>query len=200
MGQIQLFITPIQTRYFILRCLVVAFLAIDTTWLNANPKQTKNSQPSRNDWPIPNEPQQLFYLQRDPDINTIIYQLNIENGHIDADNPINIFWIRYAEDQERKPLNYIQRTMAFGMTHRTLENGDFALQLVSYKTLPLRLSFNAETKKHVVYTRIQGKQAILDRIYVRINGGSTFNPNIEYFELTGRHVSSGRAVSERIVP
>ncbi len=152
------------------------------------------------EWPVPAEPLQLFYLQRDPDINTVVYQLNMVDGEINEDQPVNVFWIRYAENNEQKPLNYVQRTMAFGLTHKKLVNGDFALQLVSYKDLSLRLSYHPSMRRHVVYARINETQAILDRIYVRIDGGSTFNPNILYFELSGRDTSTGRSVSERVTP
>lgn len=200
MGQLYLFRPLAYAPRILLRCLVLAVFAVDAPEVRAHEKPAKARQPDKTDWPVPNEPQQLFYIQRDPDINTVVYQLNLANGQIDRDNPVNIFWIRYNEDEQRKPLNYVQRTMAFGMSHKELENGDYALQLVSYKDLPLRLSYSKKKQKYVVYTQIQGAEAVLDRIYVRINGGSMFNPNIVYFELSGRHVSTGQTVSERISP
>lgn len=200
MGQNRFPRAPSRTPYVIFQCLVMAFLIVDVPLIYARGKQFESNAPSVTDWPVPNEPRQLFYLQRDPDTNTVIYQLNTLKGRIDPDNPINVFWIRYAEGDERKPLNYIQRTMAFGMTHRALENGDFELKLVSYKDLALRLSRDEKSGKYVVYTQIAGTLAILDRIYVRVDGGSTLNPNIEYFELSGRDASSGRVISERMIP
>lgn len=190
----------IQIPLPILNWLMLAALMFEVPPARAQEKQTSATHMATTAWPIPSETHQLFYLQRDPDINTVVYRVNLVDGKLDTDNPVDIFWIRYAENNERKPLNYIQRTMAFGMTHAILDDGDIELQLVSYKTLPLRLSFDKKKGKHVVYTRISGTQALLDRIYVRIDGGSTFNPNIEYFELFGRQLSSGKAISERISP
>ena len=60
---------------------------------------------------------QLFYLQRDPNTNTVIYQLNVDRaGKLDEDEPVNVFWIRYDEHGERKDLNFIQRKFAYGLT------------------------------------------------------------------------------------
>lgn len=150
--------------------------------------------------PVPNEPKQLFYLQRDPDDNTVIYQLNTIDGVVDADNPVNSYWIRYAEGGVRRDLNFLQRTMAYGVSHKSLSNGDFELRLAAYKSHPLRLSYCEKSETYKVYTTINGREAVLERIFVRIEGGSMLSPNISYFELSGRDTATQAQVSERIKP
>jgi len=150
--------------------------------------------------PVPNENKQLFYLQRDPDENTVIYQLNMADSVIDSDEPINVYWIRYTEGGVRKDLNFIQRTMAYGISHKALGNGSYELRLAAYKSHPFRLSYCDKSKKYVVYTSINNREAILDRIFVRIDGGSQFNPDIAYFELSGRDSATLARVTERIKP
>ena len=67
-------------------------------------------------FPIPSgNSKQLFYLQRTPNKNTIVYELNYKNGEIDTEEPIHGFWIRYQEDGQREDLNYIQRKFAYGL-------------------------------------------------------------------------------------
>ena len=150
--------------------------------------------------PVPHEKGQLFYLQRDPDENTVVYQLNTQNDKIDQTNPIDVYWIRYAEGGTRKNLSFVQRTMAYGINSKELENGDFELQLAAYKALPLRLTYLKSQKKHVVLTKINGRPAILDRIFVRITGGTTLNPDIAYFELSGRDTTGTVRLSEQRQP
>ena len=150
--------------------------------------------------PVPNEKKQLFYLQRDPDENTVIYQLNCVDGGVDPDEPVNVYWIRYAEGGVRKDLNFVQRTMAYGISHESLGNGQYELRLAAYKQHPFRLSYCNRSKKYVVYTSINNKEAILDRIFVRINGGSKLNPNVDYFELCGRDSATFAPLMERIKP
>lgn len=150
--------------------------------------------------PVPDEPKQLFYLQRDPDDNTVIYQLNTVDGVVDADKPVNSYWIRYAEGGTRKDLNFVQRTMAYGISHKALNNGDFELRLAAYKDHPLRLGYCEESGTYKVYTAINGREAVLERIFVRIEGGSMFSPNITYFELSGRDTATLARVTERIKP
>lgn len=150
--------------------------------------------------PVPNEPNQLFYLQRDPDDNTVIYQLNTINGAVDADKPVNSYWIRYAEGGVRRDLNIMQRTMAYGISHKRLGNGDFELRLAAYKSHPLRLGYCEKSGTYNVYTTINDREAVLERVFVRIEGGSMLSPDISYFELSGRDTATQEQVSERIKP
>lgn len=149
---------------------------------------------------VPDEPNQLFYLQRDPDDNTVIYQLNIVDGVVDADKPVNVYWIRYAEGGTRQELNFLQRTMAYGISHKSLGDGAYELRLAAYKDHPLRLAYCEKSRTHKVYTTIDNRNAVLERIFVRIDGGSMLSPNILYFELTGRDTTTQARVSERVKP
>lgn len=150
--------------------------------------------------PVPNEPNQLFYLQRDPDDNTVIYQLNTVDGVVDPDKPVNVYWIRYAEGGTRQELNFLQRTMAYGISHRSLGDGAYELRLAAYKDHPLRLAYCEKSRTHKAYTTIDNRNAVLERIFVRIEGGSMLSPNILYFELTGRDTTTQARVSERVKP
>ena len=150
--------------------------------------------------PIPNEKKQLFYLQRDPDENTVVYQLNLDGEQVDADKPVNVYWIRYTEGGERKGLNLVQRTMAYGISHKALDNGDFELRIAAHKSLPLRHDYSKEHKQCVWFAASNNREAILRRVYVRVDGGSTFSPDIVYFELCGRDVSTYAKVTQRIQP
>lgn len=98
--------------------------------------QSKNPSPLH--FPTPkNIDNMLFYIQRDPNTNTAIYAINYqENGKINKSSPIKAYWIRYAEKGEKKDFNYIQRKFAYGIESKTLNNEDFELQFVSYKSYP----------------------------------------------------------------
>ncbi len=58
---------------------------------------------------------QLFYLQRQPNTNTIIVDLNVKNGRFDTEDPVHVYWLRYTEEGQKKELNWIQRTFAYGI-------------------------------------------------------------------------------------
>lgn len=65
-------------------------------------------------FPEPANVNKLFYIQRDPNTNTLIYELNTNDaGELDTDNPLHVYWIRYAEKGQREELSYIQRNSKF---------------------------------------------------------------------------------------
>jgi len=141
----------------------------------------------------------LFYLQRTPNANTIICELNEVNGMLNKDEPVHVLWIRYTEHNQRQELNFIQRHFAYGIRSRPLGNDKYELRFVSYRKIPMYLMRSPVDNKHHVYANITGKQAILSRIFIKINPGGTFwSPNIEYLELKGTDPNDGRELIQRI--
>ncbi|GGF24310.1 hypothetical protein GCM10011518_37070 [Flavobacterium limi] len=142
----------------------------------------------------------LFYIQRDPNTNTAIYALNYqENGKIDKKNPIKAYWIRYAEKGEKKDFSYIQRKFAYGIESKALNSEDFELQFVSYKKLPLTLKKLDSDQQYHVFVNVNQKKIQVEKIFVRIEGGSFWLPNVKYVEVTGIDVSSNKIIAERIL-
>ncbi len=143
---------------------------------------------------------QLFYLQRDPNTNTIIYQLNVnERGQVNRKEPIHVFWMRYEEGGQLKELNFIQRRFAYGLKARQIEPDTYELRFVSYSRFQFYLSKPDGEDQYRVYTTIARKRAVLKRIYVHIEeGGSFWKPNVKYVELSGTDEVTGTDVMERI--
>src|SRR5580765_3967987 len=92
---------------FIKKIAIVLFI------LNANNGLAQDGKvfpvPSGND-------NQLFYLQRTPNTNTVVYEVKYtKTGQLDTTEPVHVFWIRYAEKGQRAELSYIQRHFAYGI-------------------------------------------------------------------------------------
>lgn len=168
--------------------------------ISASAQTTDNNDPSPLKFPTPKGiANQLFYVQRDPNINTIICELNMnEDGTVDKKKPVNVYWIRYDEGNEKKDLSYIQRKFAYGIETKDLGNDQYELRFVSYKKFPLYLSKSAEDNKYHVYVTVNKKKIQLDRIFLRIEGGSFWIPNVKYVELRGINTANKTAISERI--
>ncbi|HVM88652.1 MAG TPA: DUF4833 domain-containing protein [Puia sp.] len=142
---------------------------------------------------------QLFYLQKTPNTNTIVCELNIaSNGKVVEDEPVHVYWIRYKEGGQKAELSFLQRTFAYGVKSKTLGDGKFEIHFVSYKKKPFYLLKSSADNQYHAYTSINSRTAILKRIFVKINSGGTFwSPNIEYIELKGVDPASGKEVMER---
>jgi hypothetical protein len=148
--------------------------------------------------PVSNE--RLFYLQRTSNFNTIVYDLNIgSDGKLDTDEPVKTYWIRYAENGQKQQLSYIQRKFAYGLTAKALNNGNYDIRFVSYKKFPLTL-MKAEDGKYHIFAFIAQKQVIINRIFVKIDGGSFWLPNVTYVEVKGSDPETGREIVERFKP
>jgi hypothetical protein len=152
-------------------------------------------------FPTPNVPSKLFYVQRDPNTNTIIYDLNVDNkGVLDTENPVHVYWIKYNERGQKEELNFIQRKFAYGLVTKPLDNGKFDVRFVSYKKYPLSLMKSATDNKYHIYATIEKKQAILNRIFIKIEGGTFWVPNVVYVEVKGTDPLTGKEIMERFKP
>jgi hypothetical protein len=73
------------------------------------------------------------------------------------------------------------------------------MHFVSYKRLDFYLKKSPIDNQHHVYATIVGKEAILSRVYIKINpGGSFWSPNVEYIELKGTDPDNGKEIMQRI--
>ena len=70
----------------------------------------------RPEFKTPDEPNQLFYVQRSPNANTVIYAARLDDkGEIDRGNPVEGFWRKFNIDGSKQSLNMIERMMAYGV-------------------------------------------------------------------------------------
>ncbi|PRY54475.1 phosphatidylglycerophosphate synthase [Arcticibacter pallidicorallinus] len=149
-------------------------------------------------FPVPKVSNQLFYLQRDPNANTIICQLNLDtDGKPNQKNPVNVFWIRYTEGGKRSELNFIQRKFAYGITTKQIDVDKHELKFVSYGKYPMYL-MKGKDKKYHVFSKVANRQAILNSVYVHIDGGSFWVPNVVYVEFKATDPDTGEQLTERI--
>jgi hypothetical protein len=148
-------------------------------------------------FPVPSgNPNQLFYLQRTVNANTIVCELNYKNGVVDVKEPVNVFWIRYGEQGQREELSFIQRKFAYGVKTTLVAKDKYELRFAACKDYPMYLIKDAGNKYNV-YATINRRQAILNRIFVQINGGTAWSPNVEYIEIKGTDLLTGKEITER---
>lgn len=158
------------------------------------------SDPSPLKFPTPKGiANQLFYLQRDPNTNTIICELNVNKaGEVDREDPILVYWLRYGDDGSKKDLSYIQRKFAYGIQTKEIAVDQYELRFVSHKKLPMYLLKDADDRKFHVYVTVNKKKIQIERIFLRIEGGSFWLPNVKYVEIKGINTENNTSIVERI--
>ncbi len=144
---------------------------------------------AQNNYPIPPKTNDLmFYIQRNHNSNTIVYEANFDaSGNLDKDKPLSVSWIRYDEEGQRMPLRRIERWYAYGLDAEAVKDQEntYSVKLVAYNQRKLLLKQIALNKAEI-YLNIDGKQSVLDHLYIQADNSSLW-PKVKYIELFGVH-------------
>jgi hypothetical protein len=144
----------------------------------------------------------LFYLQRTINKNTIIFQLNTsENGDLIEEEPIKSFWVNYSGKGDFENLNFIQRKYAYGLEMKLLDKQKqhYSFNFVSYKKQILYLLKAGNEKKFQVFSYLNNKLVVVNRIYVHIEGGTFWAPKVKYVEVLAKDPIKGEEYTEKII-
>ncbi len=153
------------------------------------------------DYPVPEKTKNnLFYIQRNHNKNTIIYDANFDkNGNLIENDPVDVYWLRYEEKGQRIELKVIEKKFAFGeKCERLKSNPDFfKLKLSATDKKELLLKQTAPFKA-VVFTKINDKMSILDHLYIFADNSGVW-PDVKYIELFGKDIKTGKKTYEKMI-
>ena len=156
---------------------------------------------NQNQFPIPSgNSNQLFYLQRTKNINTIVYELNIENGKLNPEKPIYAYWIMYTENQKRQDLSAMEKDFVYGIKINSTQKEGYQFTLAAYPKINLQLIKDSNQKYFVSVTPSK-HQIRLTKVYIKEKDSNfKLEPTVEYIEFSGIDVLSGKEITERITP
>ncbi|MCA1298148.1 DUF4833 domain-containing protein [Stappia indica] len=152
----------------------------------------------RPEFPVPNEPNMLFYLQRSTNPNTVIYAARFrEDGTLDPNEPVAAYWRRYNTTGERLPLKMIEDNFAFGVrTERTDDPTVFRLYVVSYPERKATLRLVAPGRAELTVPA-GGRQMRPIYAYIDVDE-SGLMPSVRTVSVMGHDAATGRPLVERI--
>ena len=150
----------------------------------------------RPEWPIPREPNQLFYLQRSSNSNTVVYTAVFNgNGNLRARKPAQVYWRRYNTTGERKALKAIEQSFAYGMNiKRRKSPGEFTVTLKPLPELPMILRQTGPGKAELVAS-IGGREVNAVYAFVSIDESGLI-PKVTSLSIHGIDRATGKAISE----
>lgn len=150
------------------------------------------------DYPIPEQTEDLlFYIQRNQNKNTVVYNLNRNNlGHIHQEFPMVVSWINYTNGGERKSLNQIQDKLAYGYSSEIINPETFQFHFVSYEELTFYIA-KQKDKSFKTLVKINGELSELVNVYVYAEEFGVF-PQVKFFELFGKSLDTQQSVYQRI--
>ncbi|HTA63162.1 MAG TPA: DUF4833 domain-containing protein [Bacteroidia bacterium] len=184
-----------KPRFFVLGILILLFAGFTN--------DRGNGDKEKKVFPKPEKTNMLFYVQRTFNINTLVYELNLDEKQLlNEVEPIKIYWINYATNKSTESLNYIQRKYAYGLDIKLIdaEKKSYCFNFVSYKKKKLYLLKSPVDSKYHVFCDISGKTVALDRIFIQIEGGSFWVPKVRYIDISGKDLAKNEEVAERVIP
>lgn len=151
-------------------------------------------------YPVPPKTKKLlFYIQRNHNRNTIVYDANFDkSGQLNEEEPIRVYWIRYEEQGQTMELRNIEKMFAYGVKVSKIgDNSEFKVNLVATSKRHFLLKEEAPFKA-AIYTIINGKQAKLDHLYIFADNSRIW-PKVKYIELYGEDTITGKSVYEKMI-
>jgi len=140
----------------------------------------------------------LFFIERSKNKNLVQYDIRLtESSNLRDIKPVNAYWI--LENGRREELNSIERKYAYGIVHQEkLDQNKFKVILAGLQGLEIVVERMNDSFKAMV--SINGRESILERIYIKSEEKRTGLPKVLYIDLFGRTKETGLPIRERIAP
>jgi len=153
----------------------------------------------RPEFKVPDEPNQLFYVQRSPNSNTVVYAAKLDaKGSFDTRTPVEAFWRKFNIDGSKKSLNFIERMMAYGVRVATGKAGQpIIFTIAALPGRKLTLGWDAQHRPQATMT-IGSRTVKLAYVYLQVEEGSLM-PDVPSLDIVGTDIASGKAVREHLI-
>lgn len=152
----------------------------------------------RPSYPVPAEPDMLFYVQRSVNANTVVYCAPRQSRGTAA--PVEVFWRLYNIDGHTRPLNFIERLLAYGV-HDVVVRAVPALtsfRIAAIPELELRLATDAAGRPSAIMS-FGDRPARLVYVYLQVDDHGIM-PRVTALDLFGIEQGSGQALHEHVIP
>ncbi len=140
----------------------------------------------------------LFKIERSKNGNIVQYDACLqENGLLADSDPVSAYWI--LEDGRREDLNMLEKKTAYGLKlEKRLEKDKVQISLAAIEDR--KLIVEKKDGKYRVVTSINGKESILEKVFVKSEEHAVGPPKVLYVDLFGRSLSGNISVREHLVP
>jgi hypothetical protein len=153
----------------------------------------------RPEFKVPDEPNQLFYIQRSPNSNTVIYAARLDgHGEPDSREPVEAFWRKFNIDGSRQPLNFVERMMAYGVRVDAIKPGQpITFRVAALPDRKLTLAMDAQHHPEALL-QIGSHTVKLAYVYLQVVEGGLL-PSVPSLDIFGTDIASGEAIHEHLI-
>lgn len=189
----------VKKRRILLGLCLLLSLPADARQLSSQVTEMDAVPRLRPEYQVPDEPDMLFYIERSTNSNTVVYAARRgANGALDTTAPVETFWRWFNVDGAKKPLNFIERMMAYGVkTGRAVPGQPVTFQITSLPERTLILDMDGD-KHPQALIQMGSHTARLVYVYLNVVEGGLV-PKVPSLDIFGVDKSSGNALHEHIV-
>jgi hypothetical protein len=142
----------------------------------------------------------LFKIDRSKDKNVVLYDINLtETGQLNSEKPITYYWIKNEKKGNLEALTWIQKKYAYGLNYLAITDEFATFKFVSYDKLTFTLKKSSDKKYHV-FTKFDDKLVKVNHVFVQIDGGTFWIPNVTEVKIFATEVKTGKEVIKTIYP
>lgn len=141
----------------------------------------------------------LFKIERSKDSNEIHYAIHASANMLDKREPVSVFWLKRQSGMAIEPLTWIQKKYAYGLKFISVSKTNATFQFVSYNKRNFEVQLDRDGR-YKVFTLINQSRAIVDRIYIQMDGGTFWFPIISRVSLYAHDANTGAYLVETIIP
>jgi Domain of unknown function (DUF4833) len=185
-------------RLLALLVLVMA-LPADARDFTSSVNETGEIVHLRPEFKTPDEPNQLFYIQRSPNSNTVIYAAALDrHGDFDAKAPVEAFWRKFNIDGSKQPLNFMERMMAYGVRMDAVKPGrPITFSVAALPDRKLTLAMDAQHHPEALM-QVGSHTVKLAYVYLQVVKGGLM-PSVPSLDIFGTDTESGKGVHEHLI-
>ncbi len=145
-----------------------------------------------------NKSDPLFSIERSKNKNYVQYNVRLtKDNDPSVSNPVAAHWV--LENGRQEELTPIEKKYAYGVVRQEkLDKDKFKVILAAFRGWEIIVERINNSFKAVVL--INGKESILQKIYIKSEETRGGLPRVLYIELFGRTRETGLPIKERIAP
>lgn len=186
----------------LLSALPIATLVVTPAWARDFTSQVSESgeiPKLRPEFKIPDEPNQLFYVQRSPNSNTVIYAAKLDaKGNLNSSTPVEAFWRKFNIDGSKQPLNFIERMIAYGVKlDRTKAGQPVTFAIAALPERKVTVSLDSERRPQALM-QIGSHKVKVAYVYLHVVEGGLM-PSVPELDIFGTDIASGKAIHEHLI-
>lgn len=148
----------------------------------------------RPEFKTPDEPNQLFYVQRSPNSNSVVYAAKLDAQGAPQD--VEAFWRKFNIDGSKQPLNFIERMMAYGVKMQS-RKPPITFTIAALPERKLTLTLDAQHRPQALM-QIGTHTVKVAYVYLQVVEGGLM-PSVPSLDVLGTDIASGRAIHEHLI-